>query len=993
MKLSPERRSVWPLIAGFVFGVLALIPHPASASLTVSGTGISGGTGIGVDATGSVSIGASTATGITIGNPNATITISGPTTISATTTLQNLITSGLTISGLGASTQCLHVNAQGVVSGTGSDCGSGGGASTTIVFLANGQAFLTTSTINFQAGTNVTITTSTNGTYTISASGGGGGGSSTTVNGTQSSVFQVVGDGTTITSTVVGATTTFSLINTGNWAGTWQGNNSSTFYPASNPNAYITASTTNLSVSGNATTTNLTISGLVSSSTQCLHVNAQGVVSGTGSDCGSGGGASSSLSASTSLGSGRVIVSTGSSTLGSYANFSYDGNNLNITSGTVYQNGVGVLPKLVTTGLLAAYPFTDGLYNPSSTTLTDISGNGYNGTLMSSTTLPQWIAGTGGLAFVGNTGGGYVQLPPAVTAARTIQIFTSWTSTTTAINTYYAPITGNVSTSISILYTPEWGGVGLRSYEGNVGFKTSAMENGTGSHLISLVIGNSSDTFYSDANQIYPVFSSTGSSLANVGFSGNYQIGGSCNGCGVANNNYFSGDIYYALFYNTTLTSQQIAQNSAAVDSILAARGVNVTPGYVSNQYQQNTLIAEGDSITAGSNFTPYTAFLSASTSTLSSTTAPFNIYNLGQSNITAALLSAADPNYVDPSYSTMNVQNTIVLWDGTNDIDINGMSATTTWGIVKNEIMSEKAVGWKVACIDPISRLNSTIDATEHQLDQLFRSQSGGVCDEFIDMASDPNIGAVGAYSNSNWMQSDLTHPNTTSSEYILAPLIANAVNRMYACNSKTPTYTTSTNYAWGRNDCNLQVDPANSSGNISVTLPTAVGYTGQSITVKNVSTNTSNLVTIYPTSSPAFDGGGSPTQTTSTYTETIDGMGSYILSPGASVTFRSVLLSPSTGGANWQSTATADNIFTVLTPTIGGSSLLAGACSTGTSSIDSSIGSSTTAFITTPQNYPGDAIFWDSYLSAPGVITTKVCAAVSSTPVATTYVVKILK
>ncbi len=39
--------------------------------------------------------------------------------------------------------------------------------------------------------------------------------------------------------------------NTGNWAGTWQGVNSSTFYPASNPNGYITTSTFNATGTGN----------------------------------------------------------------------------------------------------------------------------------------------------------------------------------------------------------------------------------------------------------------------------------------------------------------------------------------------------------------------------------------------------------------------------------------------------------------------------------------------------------------------------------------------------------------------------------------------------------------------------------------------------------------------------------------------------------------------------------------------------------------------
>ena len=60
----------------------------------------------------------------------------------------------------------------------------------------------------------------------------------TTINGTQATVFKLIGDGTTVTSTANGTTTTFSIVNTGNWAGTWQGVNSSTFYLASNPNGY-----------------------------------------------------------------------------------------------------------------------------------------------------------------------------------------------------------------------------------------------------------------------------------------------------------------------------------------------------------------------------------------------------------------------------------------------------------------------------------------------------------------------------------------------------------------------------------------------------------------------------------------------------------------------------------------------------------------------------------------------------------------------------------
>jgi len=82
-----------------------------------------------------------------------------------------------------------------------------------------------------------------------------------------------------------------------------------------------------------------------------------------------------------------------------------------------------------------------------------------------------------------------------------------------------------------------------------------------------------------------------------------------------------------------------------------------------------------------------------------------------------------------------------------------------------------------------------------------------------------------------------------------------------------------------------------------------------------------------------------------------------------------------------------------TVITPSIGGGALLAGQCASATSSIDTAVTSSTAAFITTPQNYPGDGSDWYSYLSAPGELTTKACAIVALTPAATSYVVKILK
>ncbi len=53
----------------------------------------------------------------------------------------------------------------------------------------------------------------------------------------------------------------------------------------------------------------------------------------------------------------------------------------------------------------------------------------------------------------------------------------------------------------------------------------------------------------------------------------------------------------------------------------------------------------------------------------------------------------------------------------------------------------------------------------------------------------------------------------------------------------------------------------------------------------------------------------------------------------------------------------------------------------------------SSTTAFVTTPQSYPGDGLNWFTYALNSTTMRTKICSDVTVTPVASTYNVKIIK
>jgi hypothetical protein len=318
-----------------------------------------------------------------------------------------------------------------------------GGSSSGTAFYANGSLFLTTSTVNFQQGSNITITTSSNGTYTIT--GVAASGTFTTVTGVEPILFNQVGASatgsydtnyaltlnalytflkgitvngtTTLASTTnailytdgsghvlgyagsnpcgagqaalsISATGTISCVNivtstVGNWQGTWQGTNSSTFYLATNPNGYITTSTNNFGGLTNASITalspigwsntstiywlgqalwttstptfgGLSVNGNVSttiSGTQCLHVTGNGVIQGTGSDCGSGGGSSTAVYGSYPI---QVATGTASATVSIFSSstavLNVDGNR-----GDAYTpNGTTLLPYKTLSGAIAS---------------------------------------------------------------------------------------------------------------------------------------------------------------------------------------------------------------------------------------------------------------------------------------------------------------------------------------------------------------------------------------------------------------------------------------------------------------------------------------------------------------------------------------------------------------------------------------------------------------------------------------------------------------
>jgi hypothetical protein len=281
----------------------------AFASLTFTGTTISGDTNSAIDATGTVTIGASSATGITIGRSGITATFPGTVTITGTTTtLQNLVVSGactgcgignFTAGGdlSGSSTSQTVTGIQGravsstapspnqVLTWNGSFWTPANVSSTGGIAAINGLSNATTSIVG--AGT-VTVSTSSPNVITITGTGSG----AITINSLTTSTFQIQGTANQITvassapniislslpqdiATV--STPTFAgLTLTGNATGT-SGAFTGNFFVGGNLNTTGTAtfasglaqsgglvSVASTTINGNATTTgNLVVLGLL----------------------------------------------------------------------------------------------------------------------------------------------------------------------------------------------------------------------------------------------------------------------------------------------------------------------------------------------------------------------------------------------------------------------------------------------------------------------------------------------------------------------------------------------------------------------------------------------------------------------------------------------------------------------------------------------------------------------------------------------------------
>lgn len=305
----------------------------------------------------------------------ATASAATPPAIGGTTPAAGTFSS-LKDTGITGSTQCLHVDTTGALSGTGSDCGSGGGSSawnlltsginTTFAALVGTGASLGPTGAGTIIATTVNGLTVTTG-KTLTAS------NSLTLAGTDGTTMTFPGASGTVDT--LNSTQTFTapktftnsdllLLGSSTGATTFaSANASATSYTATWPANTGTLAELNLAQTWSATQTlaNLTLSG-ITGSIQCLHVSTAGVVSGTGSDCGSGG--------STPSGADQTVLGNGSGSTATMVALHLSGNLLATATGLSTSQAVNTLTA-TSYAVCAVAPCTSGSYTGGGANPTD----------------------------------------------------------------------------------------------------------------------------------------------------------------------------------------------------------------------------------------------------------------------------------------------------------------------------------------------------------------------------------------------------------------------------------------------------------------------------------------------------------------------------------------------------------------------------------------------------------------------------------------------
>ena len=543
---------------------------------------------------------------------------------------------------------------------------------------------------------------------------------------------------------------------------------------------------------------------------------------------------------------------------------------------------------------VAEWPMTDG----SGTTVTDISGNGNNGTLSAS--APAWVSG-GGLHFNGTLAAPvneYVSTPITTFGSVVMNICpdplaaTSGTSTGgpfyAQFPTIWAP-SGTTANGLILLsgsaLTNKYQGAFSPSIFANSGgtFKTSTDYGVAGCYNIGYSLG-ASDHIYINGVEMAYTTQGVSSSLATT--TGTYAIGS--NGTSTGNNaNAFVGYINYAVVFSSALTAAQQLQESQYINYKLLLRSNYPEVAASTRTTRQQQVIFLGDSLTAGYEGTGiWTNFVAPSP-----VSGTYTYVNWGLASDEAATESSMLPYRAGTQISRQG-KSYVFVWLGTNDCADGGYTPAGIWSNLQSIARQITALGGLPIAVTMISRTgqetcrgvgsgpqSSPLGLNDYIRTYWRRAGFAGL----LDLAEQSNLGANNANTNATYFNADHIHLtggnacNTTTGYGLVCEGATAELLYLDGYNQSHPYFGTDTSLTLGLNYGYVIENPAAAA---TYTLPDCTYLTGAEFTIVN---KTSSFgFTINPFSGQTISG---PTS----------------IAANSSLTYIDTLVSAAAGGCYW--------------------------------------------------------------------------------------------
>lgn len=481
----------------------------------------------------------------------------------------------------------------------------------------------------------------------------------------------------------------------------------------------------------------------------------------------------------------------------------------------------------------ADYSFTQG----TGTAVVDATGNGNAGTLLTGTHAPVWVSN--GLSFTTANPYQGVQLPAALNNTQTFELAVyinpfPANNGQALSNQYPALLTSSLGAGgVNLLYSgPAPGAYAPGIYAGNAS-RLATNQTISGFHVVTYVLGTGSgnlDHVYIDGVE-YPY--STQYSSFGLQTSGNYFLGGS--GISPYDQSGLMGTMYRARFFSTQLTPAQIQSDSLALTREIAARGVAVDPQPILSSTPVMHII--GDSIACSWNGSQCSDSYSWSSQLTLLNQPTYTRTNWGIYGATIRGIEGSEANRVARRCTTDSGQAVALLDAGVNDL-VNAIPSQTFQSLT-GEIQTLKRAGCRVFVGTMISDGGSssaagapTMDAQKNAYDALILQQARSVgADGIIDFAANPQLGADGANTNTNFL-SDHTHPSAAGQQ-LMAAAASNALNYYYGYNEVNPHAVTALPYSMTAADGAVSLSGVTGAGNL--TLPDCTGQSGAVYRISN--------------------------------------------------------------------------------------------------------------------------------------------------------------